>query len=333
MESVDRKASRGVTFQMNPQPTIDIVLATYNGERYLDEQIQSILNQTYTRWRLIIRDDGSTDSTPAIIRNYTKKYPDTIVAIEDSLRNLGACGNFGKILEHATADYTMFCDQDDVWLPLKIELTLQKMHTMEKTYGPDIPLLVYTDMRVVGDDLSVIADSFWRHQVFNPNIGRSLSRFLVSNVATGCTVMMNRKLRELAIPLPQEAMMHDWWVGLVSAALGKNDYLDEATALYRQHASNVVGATWKLTIKTFVDKLMHFSELKRINREHLLRTQQQASAFATRYKAFLNANEYRKIMVYATLSQQSFFYKRVSLLRYGFWWAGFVRSAVMFLII
>jgi glycosyltransferase involved in cell wall biosynthesis len=318
---------------MNRQPTIDIVLATYNGERYLEEQIQSILNQTHPHWRLIIRDDGSTDSTPTIIRNYTEKYPDNIVAIDDSLHNLGACGNFGKLLEHATADYVMFSDQDDVWLPHKIELTFQKMDAMEKIHGRDMPLLVYTDMRVVDNNLSIIADSFWRHQVFNPNIGRSLSRFLVSNVATGCTVMINRKLRDFATPLPQEAMMHDWWVGLVSAALGKNDYLDEATVLYRQHASNVAGAKWKLTIETLIEKLMHFNELKRINREHLLRTQRQALSFATRFKAFLNTNDYRKIMVYATLSEQSFLYKRVALLRYGFWWAGFVRSAVMFLII
>jgi hypothetical protein len=227
----------------------------------------------------------------------------------------------------------MFCDQDDVWLPRKIELTLQKMDAMEKTYGQDTPLLIYTDMKVVDDDLSVIAKSFWRHQAFNPNIGKSLSRFLVSNVATGCTVMINRKLKDVALPLPQEAMMHDWWVGLVSSALGKNDYLNEATVLYRQHASNVVGAKWNLNLKTLANKLMHFSELKRINREHLLRTQQQAAAFASRYKTFLNENDYKKIMTYESLSDQSFFYKRIAIIRYGFWWAGFVRSTVMFLIV
>jgi glycosyltransferase involved in cell wall biosynthesis len=314
-------------------PTIDILLATYNGELFIDEQIQSILNQTYPHWRLIIRDDGSMDSTPAIIRKYTEKHPEKIAVVGDSQRNLGACENFGTLLEHVTADYVMFSDQDDVWLPRKIELTLQKMDAMEKIHGRDMPLLVYTDMRVVDNNLSIIADSFWRHQAFNPNIGRSLSRFLVSNVATGCTVMINRKLRDIATPLPQEAMMHDWWVGLVSAAIGKNDYLNEVTVLYRQHASNVAGAKWKFNIETLVDKLMHFSELKRVNQGHLLRTQQQAFAFATRYKTFLNEKEYRKIMTYAKISELSFFWKRVALVRYGFWWAGFVRSSVMFLII
>jgi len=318
---------------MNQHPSIDILLATYNGGRFLNDQIQSILNQNHLDWRLIIRDDGSTDDTAEIIRNYALNYPEKILVINDSEHTMGACGNFGRLLEHTTADYVMFCDQDDVWLPRKIELTLRKMNVMEKTYGQDMPLLIYTDMKVVDDDLSVIANSFWRNQAFNPNIGRSLSRFLVSNVATGCTVMINRQLKDLAVPLPQEALMHDWWVGLVSSALGKNDYLDEATVLYRQHALNVVGAKWNLNIKTLADKLMRFPELKRINREHLLRTQQQAAAFAFRYKVFLNENDYNKIMTYANLSDQSFFYKRIAIIRYGFWWAGFIRSAVLFLII
>lgn len=318
---------------MKQYPTIDIVLAVYNGERFLDEQIQSILYQTCPYWRLIIRDDGSSDDTPRIIQNYTKKYPDKIISINDRGLNVGACGNFGLLLQNATAEYIMFCDQDDVWLPRKIDLTLKKMIALEKEYGRNMPLLVYTDMKVVDDHLSVIEDSFWRHQVFNPNIGRSLSRFLVSNVATGCTVMINRKLKEVAIPLPQEAMMHDWWVGLISVALGKNAYLEEATVLYRQHASNVVGAKWKLDIETLVDKLIRFRELKQINRKHLLRTQLQALAFATRYNTNLKANDYKKIMVYANLDTQSSFRKRFSIIRYGFWWAGFVRSVVMFIII
>jgi len=318
---------------MKQQPAIDIVLAAYNGEQYLDKQIQSILNQTYSHWRLIIRDDKSTDNTPEVINRYAKRYPDNIVVMTDFFHNLGVCGNFGKLLEHSTAGYTMFCDQDDVWLPRKIELTFAKMHGMEKTHGKDMPLLVYTDMKVVDDNLNVLSDSFWHHQIFNPDIGRSLSRFLVSNVATGCTVMINKKLRELVTPLPQDAMMHDWWAGLVAVALGKSDYVDEATVMYRQHAANVVGATWNLTLQTFIDKLMHFGELKQINREHLLRTQQQAGALAARYKALLGERAFKIIMAYANLNSQSSFKKRFSIIRYGFWWSGFVRNAVMFLIV
>lgn len=314
-------------------PTIDILLATYNGERFLAEQIQSILDQTYTQWRLLIRDDGSTDTTEALIRTYAEKYPGKIVHIEDSERNLGACGNFGVLLRNANADYIMFCDQDDVWLPKKIEMTFSKMQEMEKLHGHTLPLLVYTDMKVVDERLSVLSNSFWRNQAFNPDIGKSLSRFLVSNVATGCTVMINRPLHELSPSLPNDAMMHDWWVGLIAVSLGKTGYLSEPTMFYRQHSSNAVGAKWDLSIRAIFEKLSHFEELKRINREHLLKTQKQAAAFGLRYRPFLNDEAYRTIMVYANLDRKPFFAKRYSILRYGFWWAGFVRSAVQFLVI
>jgi glycosyltransferase involved in cell wall biosynthesis len=314
-------------------PTIDILLATYNGERFLDEQIQSILQQTYSHWRLIIRDDGSKDGTLTIIRSYAEKYPKKIIVIEEGQAKLGACGNFGGLLQYANADYVMFCDQDDVWLPRKIELTFAKMQSMEKAYGRDKPLLIYTDMKVVDKSLSILSNSFWRNQAFNPNIGKSLNRFLVSNVATGCTILINRSLRKLTVSPPLEAMMHDWWVGLISAAFGRNDYLREPTVLYRQHGANAVGAKWDVSIRTILEKLAHFRELKRINREYLLGTQRQAAAFALRYRPLLKESDYRMIMVYANLDAESFFRKRFLIIQYGFWWAGFVRSVVMFMIV
>lgn len=318
---------------MNHNPTIDILLATYNGGRYLAEQIQSLLDQTYTRWCLKIRDDGSTDDTLSVIHQYRGKYPDKITLIEDGEVNLGACGNFSRLLEHADADYTMFCDQDDVWQPNKIAVTLDKMNELVAKYDNDMPLLVYTDMYVVDENLSVISKSFWKNQAFNPKIGKSLGRFLVSNVATGCTVMINKKLRELAVPVPPEAMMHDWWVGLISVALGKNDYVREPTMLYRQHVSNAVGARWDASVQAVVQKLKDFSNLKRINRFHLLNTQKQARAFATIYRALLPNEQFVKITSYASLDSLGFFQKRFIIIRHGFWWAGFLRSLTMFMII
>jgi glycosyltransferase involved in cell wall biosynthesis len=319
---------------MDQLPQIDILLATYNGERFVEEQIRSLLMQTYLHWRLIIRDDGSTDNTRAIIHRFKEQYPEKIAVIEDNLpSNLGACRNFGNLLERSTAGYTMFCDQDDVWLPKKIELSVGKMRSLEERYGSDSPLLVYTDMYVVNDELSVISDSFWRHQAFNPRIGKSLSRFLVSNVATGCTVMINRKLRELSVPIPQEAMMHDWWVGLISVALGENDYVREPTMLYRQHAMNVAGAKWDMGILSIGKKLIAFNKLRKINREHLRKTENQAATFASRYRNILSEKYCKTIETYANLSSQNYFQKRISIIRYGFWWAGFIRSLTMFVII
>jgi glycosyltransferase involved in cell wall biosynthesis len=318
---------------MIQDPAIDILLATYNGERFLSEQIQSLLNQTCAHWRLIIRDDGSTDNTRSIIYRYQQQYPQKIIVLEDSQTNLGACRNFARLLEHSSAEYVMFSDQDDVWLPAKIALTLEKMKKMVERYGNDVPLLVYTDMKVVNDRLSIISESFWKNQAFNPAIGQSLSRFLVSNVATGCTVMINKKLRELSVPIPQEALMHDWWVGLIAVAFGRTDYVDDVTMLYRQHCMNVVGAKWDISIKTIIQKILDFKKLKQINRAHLLKTQKQAKTLAERYKVLLPAKKYEKIVAYSDLDSKNFIMKRYYIIRYGYWWAGFIRSLVLFTII
>jgi hypothetical protein len=227
----------------------------------------------------------------------------------------------------------MFCDQDDVWLPTKIALTLEKMNELVKKYGTDMPLLVYTDMVVVDENLSIISKSFWKSQAFNPKIGKSLGRFLVSNVATGCTVMINKRLRDLAVSMPDEAMMHDWWVGLISVTLGENGYVFEPTMLYRQHVSNAVGAKWDVSIRAIIRKVLDFGSLKQVNRAHLLKTQEQARAFATRYRNIMSKEQLTKVKAYAELDSKSFFAKRIAIVRYGFWWAGFIRSFTMFLII
>ncbi len=314
---------------MYQNPRIDILLASYNGEQFIGEQIQSLLEQTYSHWRLLIRDDGSADNTLAVIRDYSKKYPEKIAVIEDDQQRLGACRNFAKLLERSTADYIMFCDQDDVWLPNKVQLTLEKMKNMEKRHGDALPLLVYTDMKVVDEQLQVISNSYWKHQAFNPKSGTVLNRLLVSNVVIGCTMMVNRKLKELSLPFPQNVLMHDWWLALVSAAFGKNEYSPEAPILYRQHQSNVAGAKWSLSFRGVVSQIRNAQR----HIEYLRASQEQAEAFAKRYVHLLRKTDLRKIQVYSHLRDQNCLKKRYCIIRYQFWWAGFVRSAAMFVFV
>ena len=124
-----------------------ILLGTYNGGRFLREQLDSLFAQTMKDFQLYIRDDGSTDDTMLIVKEYQQLHPN-IVKVEDEGKNLGAKGNFERLLALTDADYYMFCDQDDVWLPDKIEVSFAKMKQMEQRYG-DIPLLVHTDLEVV----------------------------------------------------------------------------------------------------------------------------------------------------------------------------------------
>ena len=113
--------------------TLDILLATYNGEKFLKEQINSLLDQSYKNWKLLIRDDMSTDCTMAILSDYISKYPDKIKLLKSNKR-LGPCQSFNYLLQKSDSDYVMFCDQDDIWLPEKIELSLKKMRSLEKIH-------------------------------------------------------------------------------------------------------------------------------------------------------------------------------------------------------
>lgn len=215
-------------------------MSVHNGAEFLAEQIDSLTKQSYSNWRLIVRDDNSVDSSVEIIEQYSGKYPGKILLVTDDDGQLGACQGFARVLEHATADYMMFCDQDDVWLPKKMELSVSEILRLEKT-TPGLPVLIYTDLAVVDRDLNVVSDSFWHYQRINPR-DNSLYALILDNVATGCTTIFNRRLKELAGPIPSEAVMHDWWLTLICSVYGMVGFLDEKTILYRQHGGNRVGA-------------------------------------------------------------------------------------------
>lgn len=171
--------------------TIAICMATYNGESYLREQIDSVLNQTYRNWVLFIRDDNSVDGTLQILRQYVCLHPDKIVLIEDpALPGGGAKQNFASILQWVSRQhsfsYFMFSDQDDVWLDTKIERSLQFLKQHESDQGT--PLLVHTDLTVVDRQLSVLDESFFHYRKLDPHQTK-LCRLLVQNNVTGCTML------------------------------------------------------------------------------------------------------------------------------------------------
>jgi glycosyltransferase involved in cell wall biosynthesis len=237
---------------------IDILLATYNGEKYLAEQIDSILLQTCKDWKLIIRDDGSGDNTVGIINDYLSRCPERIELIKDDLGNIGPAQNFSRLLENSKSEYIMFCDQDDVWLPEKIELTLNKMKEAENLCH-DTPLLIHTDLTIVDADLMEIADSLWAYCKINPDTGRDLSKIIYRNIATGCTIMMNRHAKRLISPIPEYAGLHDWWAAMNVSKYGKIFNIPRATVLYRQHSQQVIGAKKEsMTPAVFIRKLKRF---------------------------------------------------------------------------
>lgn len=240
---------------------VTVLIATYNGDHYLTEQLDSLLAQDYKGFKVLIRDDGSSDHTLHIIKDYEKKYPDTFTVLDDGLGNLGSSTCFMKLLEHAKGyEYIMFCDQDDVWLPNKISTSLSAMREMEKEFGKHIPLMNFTDLRVVDEHLDEIHASFWKSQRLNPSIANDWKKLLAQNVVTGCTMILNRKAREVSLPFELPEMVHDQWIAVNVAKYGHVGYTPEQTILYRQHANNVVGAHSNM-IKYFLKKTLSLSEV------------------------------------------------------------------------
>lgn len=223
------------------QSTIDILLSTYNGEKYLSFLLDSLLSQTYKDFKVVVRDDGSSDNTIQILEQYIDKYPDFIIQVDKSSSNIGVIKSFERLLKESMSQFVMFCDQDDVWFPDKIEKTFSKMKEYE-TQVYNLPILIHTDLCVVDSQMNVIANSFWKYSNINPSFLLDFNYLGVCNSVTGCTVMVNKQAVQKALPFPDEVLMHDSWISLVVAKYGKIGFLNSPTIYYRQHESNEVGA-------------------------------------------------------------------------------------------
>ena len=238
--------------------TITILLATYNGEKYIAHQLNSIAEQSYTNWRLLIRDDHSADNTMMIIKEYQKKYPGKIDIIQNTGNNTGSLLNFGALLEAAAdAKYIMFCDQDDEWKKDKIEITFSKMQSLEKQFTAGYPILIFTNFQYVDEDMNII-ESKKKFQVNRiKKIG--FAQLLAQNSVYGCTTLINKALADKVARIPPQAENHDYWIALVAGMFGCISYVDKKTVLYRQHSKNVSGnfdnnSFKKRVLRIFINK-------------------------------------------------------------------------------
>ena len=247
---------------MNSSLKIYILMATYNGEKYLSKQLDSLLVQTYGNWKLYIHDDNSSDKTVEIIKEYQNRYPERIVFFDDNVSSGTAKENFTYLLKciDDKFDYLMFCDQDDVWLDDKVELTLAKMLEVEKKY-PQTDVLIHSDLKVVDADLNIISDSMFEYQNLDIKNQESLEKISMQNIVTGCTMMINKDLYQDAKEIPKEAMMHDWWIAIVALKKGGViKFLDKSTILYRQHGANSVGSK-KVNLSYYLLRLLKIKEI------------------------------------------------------------------------
>ncbi|MCC9017160.1 glycosyltransferase family 2 protein [Flavobacterium lipolyticum] len=222
---------------------IAILLSTYNGEKYLREQLESLYLQTYKEFQLFVRDDGSTDSTINILQEYKSRYSN-ITLFTNEGTNMGACMSFMWLLKNVEAEYYMFCDQDDIWFSSKVQISLDALESESKR-SEDKAIIVHTDLIVTDSKLDITAYSLWENDNTHPS--RITRKYLkLVNYVTGCTMIFNRKARDLSIDYTGNILMHDFWISIcVDSSKGAIVSLPVPTIYYRQHSNNTIGASKK----------------------------------------------------------------------------------------
>ncbi|MGM5693738.1 glycosyltransferase family 2 protein [Streptococcus suis] len=310
--------------------TIAIMMATYNGEDYLSQQIDSIISQTYKDWILFIHDDNSKDLTLEILSKYESKVENIYVIRDPEVIGGSSKKNFAAIHKWLTNNfdfnYFMFCDQDDVWLESKIEHSLKLIKESEELNMK--PLLVHTDLKVVDEQLNVLGNSFFKYRALDSNI-TDINHLLIQNNITGCTMLWNKELNMLLNLHTSSVVMHDWWIALVASAFGKILFLNESTILYRQHGKNVVGATKVNTASFIFRRLLGNSRV----REVLLQSFNQASSFLSVFGDRLTDKNQKIINTYISIPSKNKFQRVRLAIKYGFLKQGLIQIIGEFIFI
>ena len=310
---------------------LEILLSTYNGERYLTEQLDSLLSQSFIDWHLLIRDDGSSDNTRQIIDAYIKAHPNKITLLEDGLANLGASQSFSMLLSQSCAPYVALCDQDDRWNSDKLAIQMASMHEHEAARDKTSPLLITTDLVVADAELKVLAPSLWLYQNLNPGKLNAFNYLLVQNHNTGCTFLFNRALVKRILPIAENAVMHDWWIALIAAARGEIITISQATVLYRQHAHNEIGAK-KWGVFFIVKNILQASKICRAS---IKLTRQQASALLSSGLIDDKIDDQNTLLLkkYLTMFERGWIERRKIMWQEKFYKQGWLRNLAMFLYI
>lgn len=303
---------------------LQILLATCNSELWLGAQLDSIMAQDFQDFEILIRDGGSTDGTLALIRQYQQRFPGKIVFLGQARAR--ACENFSELLSRSDGDLIMFSDHDDVWMPDKISASVAACRKLEEQYGAETPILLFSDAAVVDRQLNMLAPSLIRYQNLNTR-QLTLKRLISQNTPSGNGMLINRALADLALPIPEAAVMHDHWLTLVAAAFGKFGFLDRPTLYYRQHGDNVFGASC-YSLPAFYRRLKLGREKIQ---ERFGRNIAQAVAFGQRYGDRLSPEDRGLCAALTHWEDLGFWGRRKLLWHCGLKKSGFLRNLGLYL--
>ena len=313
--------------------SLEIALATYNGAHHLPALLGSLFAQSCQDFRIVVADDNSSDTTRAVLTDFQSRYPGRIRVVGFSTRSGGAAANFARLSNYLRADYVSYCDQDDVWLPHKVAASLERIRAAEARHGHTCPILIHTELELVDSGLRRLHPSFWRYISIDPE-RHDLRELLVEMSVAGCTLTVNRAHYELARPIPPEAVMHDHWLALVAAALGKMEFISEPSVLYRQHGSNVSRRREKGS-RAFLQRMQEILGHRTLqrDRENFDRLARQAGVFLVRYGQALAPAQRHLVRMFASLPEMGRGRRCVSLLRNGVLRTSFVHNLALFYVL
>lgn len=276
--------------------SVDILMATFNGEKYIKNQILSLLQQTYSNWTLYIRDDGSTDKTLAIIDEFAL-VDSRIKRVESSDDKLGPAINFLTLLEYSSASYAIFCDQDDIWFEKKLEVLI---NFAENNFVESAPCLVYADAHAYSDSEGIIISQSISHLHAS-----NLEEFLFFNSGyQGCSILFNRCLVDMARSYKAAVYMHDDIVSLLAHLFGKVFFIPKSLMLYRQHLNNVTGNASKSLVSTalnffrsnaFVISRKHYDEKLEFYNELMFRMSDHDQLLFEQYLIYPKVSLFRRL--------------------------------------
>jgi len=287
-------------------PSISVVMATYNGEKYLTEQLESILTQTLPPAEIIVCDDRSTDKTVSILQNYTDRG---LIKFHVNTSQLGVINNFKKAATFAdSSNFVAFADQDDVWLPNKLEALTQ---VMVNDLNQSLPAMVFSDLSITDKAGTILNHSLWKAFTIDPD-KQTFKTLLTRNIVPGCTMLINDKMKHELLKMPNAAYMHDAWITFVAYAFKNYAYLKQPLVLYRQHDNNVTySVSASLNKPDLISRIAEYISGTLFNKPLLTKELIMAEAFSENFSHVLKEDDIKAFENFLKLKHANFLTKKM----------------------